>query len=258
VGVNDKKQYKKVRCHYCRSNYKDRAYIICSCYPVCLCGFCFNCLKEVFKIDVKDISKDWICFVCKGVCKCNRCLERRGNRLLSESREIESTILFKDPHNHSVSGSNFQKQKRKGSHVNDEEIDSLHVSPKFFSKGLQKTHTQPNFINIPSASSFNQLHSYSMFHPAIRQLYFMPPNPTNIHFFYQIPYQPLLPNTSYPPYLPLGNAQNYKSFVGSSCTTNRPLNRQTPSDEVVQGTKKKKTQNQRKDKGRQGDIKGIF
>ena len=259
--VNDKRQYKKVRCHYCTSNYKDRAYVICSSYPVCLCGFCLNCLKEVFKIDVKDISNDWICFVCKGICQCKRCLEKRTNRLLSESREIGSGIVFKDAHNHSVSDSNFQKRKRKGSHVNDEEIDSLYVSPKPFSECLQKTHTQPNLINIPPAYFFNQLHSYSMLYPVTPQLYFMPPNPIDIYFFKQMPCQSLLPNTSYPPYLSLGNTQNYNPFVGSSCITDQALNRETPPDEpkssnkAVQETKKKKTQNRRKGKRNQNDIK---
>ena len=74
--ANQKPQHKKLRCHYCRTMDMDKTYVICSNYPKCRCGFCFDCLRDHFKLNPKKILQNWICVVCHGACRCERCVER--------------------------------------------------------------------------------------------------------------------------------------------------------------------------------------
>lgn len=71
-----KPQYKKLRCHFCRSQDIDKDYVVCGNYPDCRCGFCHDCLRDVFSHDAGEIGKGWTCPVCRSECDCARCKNR--------------------------------------------------------------------------------------------------------------------------------------------------------------------------------------
>ena len=81
-------QYKKLRCHYCRSQDIDKEYKICTNYPECRCGFCDVCLKNVFNIELAVLPTSWICLVCSKLCKCQRCFEKFGDELNEEHKDL--------------------------------------------------------------------------------------------------------------------------------------------------------------------------
>lgn len=72
----NKPQHKNLRCHYCRSQDKTKSYIVCSNYPECRCGFCYECLRDFFETSRSSLSKKWVCPVCCRSCQCQRC--KRG------------------------------------------------------------------------------------------------------------------------------------------------------------------------------------
>jgi len=73
-NIKDKKlQHKKLRCHYCRTRDIGKKYTICGSYPNCRCGFCSDCLKNVFELNAELLTKGWVCVVCHGFCNCQRC-----------------------------------------------------------------------------------------------------------------------------------------------------------------------------------------
>jgi hypothetical protein len=73
-----KTEYKKMRCHFCRSKDTNRSYIVCRNYPQCRCGFCLLCLETHFPASIHELVsegnlKAWACVVCQGLCHCTRC-----------------------------------------------------------------------------------------------------------------------------------------------------------------------------------------
>eukprot|EP00826_Nyctotherus_ovalis_P008210 TRINITY_DN1211_c0_g1_i1.p1 TRINITY_DN1211_c0_g1~~TRINITY_DN1211_c0_g1_i1.p1 ORF type:complete len:273 (+),score=89.83 TRINITY_DN1211_c0_g1_i1:345-1163(+) len=57
----------------------DKKYVVCANYPGCLCGFCYDCLRDKFGQDLEALGKRWICLVCHKLCRCERCLNKFGN-----------------------------------------------------------------------------------------------------------------------------------------------------------------------------------
>lgn len=80
---SSKAQHKRTRCHYCRSMDKAKSYIICANYPDCLCGFCYDCLRDYFGIQSKRLKRSWVCVVCHKKCNCARCQQKLVGQMLT-------------------------------------------------------------------------------------------------------------------------------------------------------------------------------
>ena len=66
------------RCHLCRQKLEMTMVVSCSSETICRHSFCWRCLEKYHKTEVKKErikkgSRNWICFVCRGTCKCDRC-----------------------------------------------------------------------------------------------------------------------------------------------------------------------------------------
>jgi len=69
---------KKLKCHICRQKKNSGRLSICTNFKQCHHAFCQDCIKRNFKSNIKkeylkSYEKLWPCFICRGVCKCNRC-----------------------------------------------------------------------------------------------------------------------------------------------------------------------------------------
>eukprot|EP00826_Nyctotherus_ovalis_P029993 TRINITY_DN2379_c0_g2_i7.p1 TRINITY_DN2379_c0_g2~~TRINITY_DN2379_c0_g2_i7.p1 ORF type:complete len:319 (+),score=26.84 TRINITY_DN2379_c0_g2_i7:805-1761(+) len=116
-----KPQYKKLRCHFCRSQDADKDYVVCGNYPDCRCGFCHDCLRDVFSYDTDQIEKGWTCPVCHSECDCTRCKNRfrvvipaNPKALVRKGKAHANSML--GPNN---GRSNMEKGKGKGEKLNE-------------------------------------------------------------------------------------------------------------------------------------------
>jgi len=114
--TEQKAQHKHIRCHYCRSMDKDKSYIICTNYPDCLCGFCYDCLRETFGIQFKRIKKNWVCLVCHKKCNCRRCQEKLTNQELTPKVDSIAIETNNPPINHNEK---IKTTKRKPKNINN-------------------------------------------------------------------------------------------------------------------------------------------
>lgn len=112
-------QQKKLRCHYCRTKDTCVSYLVCANYPNCRRGFCFTCLNTYFASSVdsnpsKFRSQSWVCVVCRGECDCQRCLEPKEEKNITENKD--------NPHasNEKGVGVLIVKEWRKKAYLEDE------------------------------------------------------------------------------------------------------------------------------------------
>ena len=66
----------QIKCHYCRLANKSVKIIPCVNYQDCHHAFCHNCIKSHFKKKGKPeriIPNGWVCYICRGMCRCDRC-----------------------------------------------------------------------------------------------------------------------------------------------------------------------------------------
>lgn len=66
----------------------DKEYIVCSNYPKCLCGFCYDCLRDKFGQQIDKPPKKWICLVCQRICRCERCIEKFEGESKEQSKAV--------------------------------------------------------------------------------------------------------------------------------------------------------------------------
>jgi len=76
--VEGTKGKKKLKCHFCRNKKTQTGIVICLNYSICHHAFCYDCITKYFKNKEKRkqtiISpKNWVCFTCRGLCRCERC-----------------------------------------------------------------------------------------------------------------------------------------------------------------------------------------
>ena len=91
IGTNQPYD-KKRKCHICRERVNNYRLRRCENYTTCHGAFCIICLDRYFKErfrkeKLRDICGTWICFLCRGICKCQRC----KNSLEKELLELTTT-----------------------------------------------------------------------------------------------------------------------------------------------------------------------
>jgi len=78
---------KRKKCHICRERMEDFKLATCLNYACCHCTFCTQCLERHFKgrlkkERIKKSGEKWVCFVCRGICQCERCRDDIMNELI--------------------------------------------------------------------------------------------------------------------------------------------------------------------------------
>lgn len=182
----DKKpQHKKLRCHYCRTRDIGKKYTVCGNYPNCRCGFCSDCLKNVFGLNAELLTKGWVCIVCHGSCNCQRCKGKFLVKITTTPRlMMENNIL---PVNSILNtGNNVEEEKcelRKDDTKLNREKEAERNEMKRSQRSVNETLTKKKLME--ENKEFNHL-------------------PLNSHIIYPIKYA--LPNTdptSLPYYSPM-------------------------------------------------------
>ncbi len=69
---------KPMKCHVCRERMESFKLVACANFASCHHAFCFGCLDRHFKAETKKErirkgAQNWVCFACRGVCRCPRC-----------------------------------------------------------------------------------------------------------------------------------------------------------------------------------------
>ena len=77
-NVEETKSRQKLKCHFCRQRKDIIALVICLNYKECHHAFCYECISKHFKNkETRKIPKiaknNWVCFTCRGLCRCDRC-----------------------------------------------------------------------------------------------------------------------------------------------------------------------------------------
>lgn len=241
------RQYARIRCHYCRTMNKDRAYIVCSRYPTCRCGFCFNCLKEIFKIELNSLTEDWICLTCREICNCNRCLKRREYIAESVRFSCDGKNLQRDKQEGFDEDMNFQVGKRRLSTGRQREEIAFDYVAKDSSRYFNQSYRQPSSVTIPRTTFVNPLSNFPMLYTHCPQPYFLPSGPSNMIAANQLCYPPVLQGTYQYSQLPVGYSQSYPLFMGSSSMSMWKSDHQNVKDEV--GGLQRQLQEQRRERG---------
>lgn len=218
-------QYARMRCHYCRTMTKDRTYIVCSRYPTCRCGFCLNCLKEIFKIELSSLIGDWICLVCHEICNCNRCLDRRKCIAEPIRFSCDGKILQRNKQEGFNEDMNLREGKRRLVNWGERKRDSPDYVAKDGSRYFNQVYHQPSSVAIPRTTFVNPLSNFPMLYTHCPQPYFSFPDPSNMIAANQLCYPQVIQGTYQYPQLPKGYDQGYPAFMGSSrMPTWRPNN----------------------------------
>lgn len=68
----------KVKCHFCRHKKMPIGIVVCLNYSTCHHAFCYDCISKRFRNKERRrqstvLSKNWVCFTCRGLCHCERC-----------------------------------------------------------------------------------------------------------------------------------------------------------------------------------------
>jgi hypothetical protein len=88
---------KQMKCHLCREKQELISLVKCKNSPNCHHSFCFKCLNKFFKAEIKKehiktSNKNWVCFVCRGMCKCVRCIQELRRELAQiDGEEVENS-----------------------------------------------------------------------------------------------------------------------------------------------------------------------
>jgi hypothetical protein len=69
---------KGIKCHICREVLEKFMLFVCMNYSSCKVALCMMCMKRNFKKESKKdhINKNrdnWVCYSCRGMCKCIHC-----------------------------------------------------------------------------------------------------------------------------------------------------------------------------------------
>jgi len=86
---------KKKKCHLCRERMEDFKLTRCINYQNCHGAYCSQCLDKHFKAKVKKekikkCTSQWTCFVCRGICHCERCIENIHSDLIAIHNSIKN------------------------------------------------------------------------------------------------------------------------------------------------------------------------
>jgi len=89
-----------VKCHKCRERKEKSKIVACINYLKCHHAFCFGCLDRYFKNEtkrehIKTNGEGWVCFVCRGICKCEKC----KLLLVKELSLINNELECEEPRN---------------------------------------------------------------------------------------------------------------------------------------------------------------
>jgi len=201
VDYKDQKpQHKKLRCHHCRSRDIDKTYTVCGAYPDCRCGFCHDCLKDIFNINPKTLKKDWRCLVCEENCFCQRCKDKVRLKNYSNSRVCIGS---------NRSSVNQTKNLRKGMKDEKEKVGKRKSNTEAESSSRKKIKSEQ--VVIESSKEFSPMVlNPSIIYPFDNRLARVNQNPISY-------YQPMVSRPdAVAPYFMNPGTQFYPSYVSSN------------------------------------------
>jgi hypothetical protein len=137
-AIKVKEEYDKMKCHYCKSRDIVRGYILCSNYPRCRCAFCDDCLRDVFRTDANTLKRTWECMVCKNICNCKKCDEKR---LLRTQLNIDERIVIKSSQKRQCKGTKVVKRKNKDIINSDSKEEEEYSTKNTRKKKVKRKHT---------------------------------------------------------------------------------------------------------------------
>ncbi len=88
----------KFKCHICRQKREQPKLVLCVNFEMCHHAFCQGCIERHFRNEAKKdhlrtSTVNWVCFVCRGLCHCEKChlsLVKELSLLNDDLRENEA------------------------------------------------------------------------------------------------------------------------------------------------------------------------
>uniref|UniRef100_A0A0D2ZTZ0 DDT domain-containing protein n=1 Tax=Brassica oleracea var. oleracea TaxID=109376 RepID=A0A0D2ZTZ0_BRAOL len=92
---------------YCHQCHKKRSDVVGNCVTkrpntTCMVKYCRSCLWNRYKEIPEDVAskEDWLCYRCRGICDCSKCLKTQGKKPTGFLRENgSSSDAVKNPKN---------------------------------------------------------------------------------------------------------------------------------------------------------------
>ncbi|KAL0805124.1 hypothetical protein Bca101_097615 [Brassica carinata] len=92
---------------YCHQCHKKRSDVVGNCVTkrpntTCMVKYCRSCLWNRYKEIPEDVAskEDWLCYRCRGICDCSKCLKEQGKKPAGFLRENgSSSNAIKNPKN---------------------------------------------------------------------------------------------------------------------------------------------------------------
>ena len=151
---------KKKKCHLCRERMEDFKLTRCVNYITCHGAFCTPCLEKHFKAKlkkerIKRSGDQWVCFLCRGICQCNKCLEDIRGDLIAVKCGSD-TLLSKERLQHIENGSNagglLTKSTSPPSHEAAEPINSSKQIQPLLANNSQTSEYKDKKIDVVKPS----------------------------------------------------------------------------------------------------------
>ena len=103
----------KKKCHLCREKRESPKIITCANFESCHHAFCYGCIERHFRNEAKKdhirmLSSRWICFVCRGMCHCEKCSLSlvKELSLLNDQKGCEGLYPIINPASHGPQNKN--------------------------------------------------------------------------------------------------------------------------------------------------------